>query len=82
MKLPKKLNGYPVIAIAYRGAGSYFVMVHREGASDPFVWATWAGGPDWFWGHYHQTLTEALDASPDIGWLHRDTLKPMKGTAA
>lgn len=74
MGIPTKLHGYPVRAFAYRGAGSYYLLIERpEGHPHPWVAATWAGGRDWHWGHYCDTRDEALTIYPEAAWLCRKT---------
>ncbi len=75
--IPKRLNDFPVCAVGYRGAGSYFVLLHRRGHRRPWVSATWTGGEGWIWGHYCTTRQEALDAIPEASWVNCDTFQTL-----
>lgn len=83
MKVPAFINGYPVRAFAYRGAGSYYVLVERtDRKMHPWVAATYVGHPGWQWGHYCYTREEALDVYPDAVWIDPETLAPVEAGEA
>lgn len=66
--IPNTLNGYPVLMTAQLGTRD-LVIVHRpQDTFQPFVLGTWDGNDAWVWGHYFETLKDALTYHDDISW--------------
>ncbi len=62
MKVPAKLNGYPILMSFDNLDGSHRILAYREGHEiHPFVVATYIEGDadGWFWGSYYKKLTSA-----------------------
>ena len=63
--IPRKLNGFPVIAAAPRRSGGLSVIVDRgPDAYQRYVQAAWSPsmGTSWCWGHYCESYADAYAA--------------------